>query len=86
MSGRVLWGALWRDKERTYLLNDENCLPVLFLTRAKARAYIARNYGFIRHRRDLRAAPHHWRMPIPVRVEINLNLARARVCSGNRSG
>lgn len=76
MTDRVLWGALWRDKERTHLLNDENCLPVLFLTRAKTRAYIEREYGYIRGRRDLRSAPHHWRMPVPVRVEINF--ARAR--------
>ena len=71
---RIVWGALWRwgdprDNGRSHLLN-ENCLPVLFRTRKAARDWIEIKYGYIKVRQDLRAKPHGWRMPIPVRVGV----------------
>ncbi len=54
-----------------HLLFD-NCLPVLFRTRAEARAYINEKYGYIRDREDLRRPPHSWRVPVAVRVRVSL--------------
>ena len=48
------------------------CLPNLFLTRKAARAWIEKEYGYIKTRPDLRSAPHHWRMPTAVLVEVVL--------------
>jgi hypothetical protein len=66
---RVLWGAKWHDRNSEHLLN-ENCIPVIFRTRAESRVWIKDNYGYIRTREDLRTAPHWWRVPIAVRVQI----------------
>ena len=70
---RVVWGALWRSKNssegvRTHLINNESCLPALFVTQLEARKFIDEKFGYLRTRPDLRAEPHGWRMPIPVRV------------------
>lgn len=35
----VRWGAMWRDKDTRHIM-FENCLPVVFLTRRKAQAWI----------------------------------------------
>jgi hypothetical protein len=71
----IRWGAEWRqrnrlDGETRYLICRTDLMPALFRTRREARALIEREYGFIRHRPDLRAEPHGWRMPVAVRVEI----------------
>jgi hypothetical protein len=73
------WAVLWRTKnaldgERESFL----CSPTLpqrvrlFETRREARAYIAANWSYLRERPDLRAEPHGWRMPIPVRVKVTI--------------
>jgi hypothetical protein len=71
---REVWAAMWRSENRIdgknrHLLN-ENCLPVLFRTRRAAREYIEKRYGYIRTSKDLQVEPHGWRMPIPIRVNI----------------
>lgn len=68
------WGAMWYSKSKrggvhTYLIYRDS-IPVLFNTRAKARAFIKEEYGYIKTRKDLRIEPHGWRMPRPVRVEV----------------
>ena len=73
----VLWAVLWRSKnrldgERSFFLRD-NLVPMLFKTRAKARAFIATTYGYLHARPDLQREPHGWRMPIPVRVTITVS-------------
>ena len=70
------WGVLWRssnhlDGERRHIC-CKDCQPVLFLTRADARNFIEREYGYIRTRKDLKAEPHGWHMPVPIRVKIEL--------------
>ena len=70
----IMWAAKWIsvnpvDGRRQHLLH-ENLLPCLFKTRAAARAYIQKKYGYVATRPDLRAEPHGWRMPQAVRVEI----------------
>lgn len=69
-----LWAAEWCSKNKLdgewrHFMN-ENCLPVLFRTRAACRAWIDANYDYIRHRKDLRQEPLGWRMPKPVKVVI----------------
>jgi hypothetical protein len=48
----------------------EDRVPVIFRTRAEARAWVDKRYGYIRGRKDLYAAPHGWRMPSPIRVQL----------------
>lgn len=57
------------DGVRTHLIYKDR-LPVLFRTRRAAREFIESDYGYIRERSYLKAEPHGWRMPIPVRVAI----------------
>ena len=71
-SGR--WGAKWiqRGEYASEHLIYENLMPPLFLTRAEAKAWIDKKYGYIRTRKDLRSAPHCWRVPVPVRVRFEI--------------
>jgi len=73
----VCWGVLWRSKNKLdgvnqHLLCRVNGTTVLFRTRRKARVWVELTHGYIRTRPDLRAAPHGWRMPIPVRVKVEV--------------
>lgn len=74
MNTIVRWGILWRSKNkldgRTEHLVCFNCLPALYRTRREARKQIDATFGYIRERADLRAEPHGWKIPIPVRVSI----------------
>ena len=45
---------------------------MVFETRALARAFIDVHYGYIRKRPDLRREPHGWKMPIPVKVTVEV--------------
>jgi hypothetical protein len=73
------WGVEWHYKNKTdgecREILWENCLPLLFPTRQLARSYIARRYGYIRYRPDLRREPHGWRIPQAVRVKVSLKRA-----------
>lgn len=71
-----MYGALWRSKnkrdgESRHLIMVD-CLPVLFTTRRAAAQWIKKNYGYIATRRDLRAEPHGWRVPIAVKVQVEV--------------
>lgn len=69
------WGLLWRQNNR---LDGEtqhilcNGSPLLFRTRAEARTFAERNYGYVRNRPDLQREPHGWKMPLPVRVKVEV--------------
>jgi hypothetical protein len=70
------WAVLWRsnnrlDGKREWLLR-EDCVPVLFATKAAAKEWIDKQYSYIRNRPDLRAEPHGWRMPIAIKVQVVL--------------
>ncbi|KKM80261.1 hypothetical protein LCGC14_1341660 [marine sediment metagenome] len=71
------WGVEWHSKNRLDGVQRyfmwENGEPLLFPTRQVARSYIAREYGYIRYRADLRREPHGWRMPQAVRVIVELS-------------
>ena len=71
-----MWGVMWysrnkRDGVSEHLICQE-CVPVLFATRRLARQWILRNYGYIKLRKDLKAEPHGWRMPVPVKVKVSV--------------
>lgn len=70
---RAGWAVLWRSDnsrhgKREYLIGENGNLPT-FGTRQKCREYISQKYGYLRSRPDLKAEPHGWKMPIPVRVK-----------------
>jgi hypothetical protein len=72
----MIWGILWHSKNKLngvceHLIYDHG-LPMLFRTRKEAREWVEKNYGYIKHRKDLRGEPHGWRMPKPVKVEMQL--------------
>ena len=76
MAKNEIWGAQWNSKnlldgERSYLLH-ENLLPVMFKTKYKCNEWIKNKYGYIAKRKDLRAEPHGWRMPKPVKLDIKI--------------
>lgn len=62
------WGLAWRQHGLALSLIWEAGKPCLFRTRREARAYATQRYGYIKQRPDLQAAPHHWQMPLPVKV------------------
>ena len=43
---------------------------MVFQTRADCRKHIQEHYGYIKHRKDLQAEPHGWKMPRPVQVTV----------------
>lgn len=80
MAERVLWAAKWRSQNRqdgrTEHLINVDTIPALFRTRRACREFIDRGYGYIRERPDLRAEPHGWRLPTPVRVVVVETVSR----------
>ena len=77
----IRWAVLWRSKggvdgdvERVQWGHGPSAgePPVLFKTRKECREFIKTRYGYIAKRKDLRAYPHGWRMPQPVRVKLIL--------------
>ena len=80
---RIVWGALWRSNcalkgQNSHIINNNDCVPALFRTRHEAREFIDKEYGYIRHRRDLREEPHGWRIPVPVRLKVSSCLPQPR--------
>lgn len=71
----VRWTLKWVGNETHVLWNDTK--PLLFRTRTEARAWATEHYGYIRRRPDLRRAPHNWRMPKPVQVDVILRERKA---------
>lgn len=68
----ILWAVQWVTKAGPEWIIWRHCLPLLFLTRREARAWIEENYGYIKTRPDLRANPHNWRLPRAMRVAVIL--------------
>jgi hypothetical protein len=66
------WAVQWHSRNR--LDGDSRFLmwTPLFRNRRECRAYIDREWGYIRSRPDLRAEPHGWWVPKAVRVIIAL--------------
>jgi hypothetical protein len=82
----MAWAIKWRSKneidgEREFLLGIYYSVPkpefmgcpkLLFRTRKAAREFIADKFGYIRKRPDLKAEPHGYKMPIPVKVSVEI--------------
>lgn len=81
------WAIKWRsdnalDGKREYLIGRYACggappelegyPKFLFRTRRAALAAIKEHYGYIAKRPDLRREPHGWRVPVPVRVRVEI--------------
>jgi len=67
-----VWGLQWKSKNEidgeTKHIIHENLLPLLFKRKHQATIYARKRYGYIAKRKDLRADPHGWRMPKPVKL------------------
>ena len=66
LQGRYFYGV---PKVPEFL---EGYSRMVFKTRRQAREFITDHYGYIRRRPDLRAEPHGWKMPVPVKVTVYL--------------
>jgi len=69
------WGLLWRSLDSEHVMWHD-LKPLLFQTRSEARAWSSERYGYIRTRQDLRRAPHGWRVPQPVLIDVVLRPVR----------
>jgi hypothetical protein len=74
MSAVGRWGVVWRRAgpapERWVMW--WHCEPLLFRSRADARTFIHKEWGYIATRPDLQRAPHYWRIPGAVRVTVTV--------------
>lgn len=72
------WFPQWRstaqglDGAKVHLLCWHEGRLQYFNTRRECRAWIKHRYGYIATRKDLRVAPHGWRVPTPVRATISI--------------
>jgi len=73
----TLWAVKWSQtndleghKEYLILFDWRTRMPTLFKTRAECRAWIEKEYSYIRERPDLQREPHCWRMPKAVKVVV----------------
>jgi len=78
-----IWALEWHckvdKKEKRKQLVYENCVPILFQTRKKARLYAEGRYGYIKTRKDLRDSPFGWRMPRPIKVHVTTKIKENRL-------
>lgn len=74
------WGLTWTSEDSQNPMFAD-CKPLIFQRRSEARAYAAENFGYIKKRKDLRTAPHWWRMPRPIKI-LGLIYEAARVDGG----
>ena len=78
---RQAWGILWRQENRLdgrseWLVGSTHpCGVLLFRSRQDARDHVAQHYGYIRQRRDLQREPHRWKMPVVVKVRMEVTRA-----------
>jgi hypothetical protein len=77
----LAWAILMRsenklDGYRQHFDGTTNhpCRRRLFETRKEAREFIKQHYAYFK-RPDLRAEPHGWKMPLPVRVKVEVTFA-----------
>lgn len=76
------WAILMRSRNsidgyREYLLGvpDHPTHTKLFESRTAARAFVSDAYGYIKDRPELRREPHGWKVPVVVRVVIEIAAA-----------
>lgn len=69
------WGILERSRNkldgyREHLMHEDGGKVALFQTRKQAQDYAERHLGYLRNRPDLRAEPHGWMLPKPIRLTV----------------
>lgn len=64
-----LVGTSWRDRP-AYTYGGYTI--AVFRTRREARQFNTDHYGYIRHRTDLKAEPHGWKVPQVVKVRVSV--------------
>ncbi|MFH2141393.1 MAG: hypothetical protein ABIJ97_03145 [Bacteroidota bacterium] len=73
------WCTLNRSKNKLDGYREhiemESCKPVLFHTKKEALKHIKENYQEYK-RNDLRAEPHGWLMPIPIKIKLTIERAK----------
>lgn len=73
----IRWAALWHSKNKLEGVCEhiifEECMPKLFIRKKDAMEFIKVRFGYIAKRKDLRAEPHGWRMPKPVKVKVKIS-------------
>jgi len=70
MKTKTYWALWWHSKGTGHIVH-RNCVPALFRTRRQALEFREECFGYIRKRPDLRAAPHFWRLPKPIKITVN---------------
>lgn len=71
----IVWGLIWHaenkmDGVNRHIIFDAVGKVKTARTRREIRDYAQERYGYIKRRPDLRAEPHGWRFPQPVRIRI----------------
>lgn len=79
------WAIRWMSfgQDNGHWLAD-GCNYHLFRTKKAANEFIREHYGYIAKRKDLRSAPHNWRMPKAVLVGVSL--AEVKRTKGSDNG
>lgn len=71
-----LWCALfWTNGNPmgdTCHLIRRDLIPVMFKTKRECKEWIDEHYRYIRDRTDLRTGNHCWRLPKPVKVQVQV--------------
>lgn len=68
------WMVLWRKRGPHPEAHLHDPWRHQFVTHKECLNHIHATFGYVRDRRDLRVAPHYWRMPIPVRVRLTASV------------
>lgn len=75
------WAVRWRSHNefagKTEFFTCDGLNYDLFRTKKDAAQHIKDEYGYIAKRRDLRAEPHGWKMPIAIKVRVILQEVRS---------
>ena len=68
------WAVVWHQLGHPdHVLFKSGESPMIYRTRRRAQAAMRLSYGYIATRKDLRRAPHHWRLPRIVKVRVRID-------------
>ena len=71
------WAVVWHQLGRPgHVMWNTPESPMIYLTRRRAEAAMRASYRYIATRKDLRRAPHQWRLPRIVKVRVRIDECR----------